>query len=152
MSDKARQRPSVGVALIVWRDNAKKELLLGLGHSAENKNEIYAVPGGHWESGETLAEAVRREAKEEANIQVGSLLLVSVYEFFNSEKQKSYVSIGFSGVLSDGSPTVMEPEQKANWGWYEPDVALRLPLFAPDKILIERALSGTVYASDGSRP
>ena len=55
-----KQKPGIGVAIVVWKDAAKQQLLLGLGHSKENRGEIYAVPGGHWESGETLAEAVKR--------------------------------------------------------------------------------------------
>jgi 8-oxo-dGTP diphosphatase len=138
-------KPSIGVAVVVWRDENRQELLLGLGHSGENRETIYAVPGGHWESGETLAAAVRRETLEEAGIEVSGLSLVSVYEFFNPEKQKSYVTIGFSGMITHGEPTVMEPDKKSNWGWYTPEAALALPLFVPDEILIRRAVQGPIY-------
>ena len=122
-------KPSVGVAAIVWKDADRQELLLGLGHSAENRDAIYAVTGGHWESGETLVDAVRRETLEEAGITVRDVRLISVYEFFNPEKRKSYVSLGFECVIDGGEPTVMEPDKKSSWGWYAPDAALRLPLF-----------------------
>lgn len=144
-SSSQRKSPGIGVAIIVWRDEERKHLLLGLGHNAMNRDEIYAVPGGHWESGETLTEAVRRETAEEAGVEVRDLRLISVYEFFNPEKNKSYVTIGFEGVLANGSPEVREPENKSDWGWYAAPEALARPLFAPDKILIERALSGLVY-------
>lgn len=140
-----KEKPGIGVAVIVWKDESKETLLLGLGHSAQNRNEIYAVPGGHWESGETLVEAVKREAMEEAGIMIKDIRLISVYEFFNPEKSKSYVSIGFEGVLAEGTPTVMEPQNKADWGWHKPEEAVKLPLFVPDKVLIERALSGVLY-------
>jgi ADP-ribose pyrophosphatase YjhB (NUDIX family) len=140
-----RKSPGIGVAIVVWSDDERKQLLLGLGHNAVNRNEIYAVPGGHWESGETLIEAVRRETAEEAGVEVRNLRLISVYEFFNAEKNKSYVTIGFEGILANGIPEVREPENKADWGWYSAPEALEHPLFAPDKILIERALSGLVY-------
>jgi hypothetical protein len=39
----------------------------------------------------------------------------------------------------------MEPEKKRDWDWYPPEGALQLPLFPPDRILIERCLSGTLY-------
>jgi 8-oxo-dGTP diphosphatase len=145
MTSMERQKPGIGAAVVVWKDERKEYLLLGLGHSAENKTEIYAVPGGHWESGETLAEAVIRETAEEAGIGIDNLKLISVYEFFNPEKNKSYVSIGFEGIISDGEPKVMEPDKKSNWGWYRPAEALELPLFVPDKVLIERAVNGIIY-------
>jgi len=135
----------LGVAIIVWKDETKTEVLLGLGHSAENRTEIYAVPGGHWESGESLVEAVCRETLEEAGITVRDVRLISVYEFFNPEKQKSYVTIGFEGFIASGDPRVMEEDKKSNWGWHKPSDAVTLPLFAPDKVLIERSLSGVLY-------
>jgi len=139
------QKPGIGVAVVVWESSSKTRLLLGLGHSAENRDKIYAVPGGHWESGETLADAVRRETAEEAGIRIDNLHFISVYEFFNPEKNKSYVTIGFEAVLAEGVPTVLEPEKKVNWNWYEPSEAVLMPLFVPDKVLIQRAVSGVVY-------
>jgi 8-oxo-dGTP diphosphatase len=140
-----QERPGIGVAIVVWQDAFRQLLLLGLGHSAANREEIYAVPGGHWESGETLAEAAIREASEEAGILVKDLKLISVYEFFNPEKNKSYVTIGFEGLLADGIPEVREAENKSDWGWYKPEEALALPLFVPDTALIQRAISGVLY-------
>jgi 8-oxo-dGTP diphosphatase len=142
--------PGIGVAIIIWQNRNRERFLLGLGHSAVNKDEIYAVPGGHWESGETLEQAANREAAEEAGVTATDLRLISIYEFFNAEKKRSYITIGFDGFLADGDPEVREPENKSDWGWREPTEALRLPLFAPDKILIERAVSGVLYEPVGS--
>ena len=57
-------RPSVGIASIVWKDKSKTHLLLGLGHDPTNRDKVYVMPGGHWESSETLIEGVKREVKE----------------------------------------------------------------------------------------
>jgi ADP-ribose pyrophosphatase YjhB (NUDIX family) len=141
----AKQKPGIGVAVVVWENERKERLLLGLGHSAQNKTEIYAVPGGHWESGETLVEAIQRETLEEAGIEIKDITLISVYEFYNPEKQKSYVTIGFSALHAGGQPTVLEADKKSDWAWHDPHQALSLPLFVPDKILIERSLSGIIF-------
>jgi len=138
-------RPGVGVAAVVWRDPARRELLVGLGHSPENRETTYAVPGGHWESGESLSEAVVREIREEAGIAVADLTLISVYDFYNPEKHRSYVTLGFAATLAAGEPRVMEPANKVWWGWMTPEHALTLPLFAPDATLIARARSGPLY-------
>lgn len=138
-----KQSPAVGAAVVVWQDETRSRLLLGHGHNS--REEIYGVPGGHWESGETLAEAARREAAEEAGIEVRGMRLISVYEFFNPEKNKNYVTVGFEGFIAGGEPRVMEPEKRINWGWYTPEEALRMPLFVPDVVLIERAVSGIIY-------
>src|SRR5262249_18791402 len=139
-------RPRVGVATVVWRDSSRQELLLGKGHNDATNDEIYAVTGGHWESGEALHEAAIREAREEAGVELVDLQLISVYDFFNPEKQRSYVTIGFSATWSGGEPTVLEVDKKANWGWYRPVDALSLPLFIPDRALNERAFAnGPLY-------
>jgi 8-oxo-dGTP diphosphatase len=135
-------RPRVGVATIIWRNADRKELLLGKGHSDAANDEIYAVTGGHWDSGEKLHEAALREAQEEAGVEVTDLQLISVYDFFNKEKQRSYVTVGFAGIWSAGEPTVLETDKKIDWGWYTPERALALPLFEPDRKLIERAAAG----------
>jgi len=141
----ALRAPGVGVAVVVWEDHSRRRLLVGLGHNADDKERVYAVPGGHWESGESLVDAIRRETIEEAGISIDQLELTSVYEFHNPEKRKSYVTIGFQAVLAAGTPQVMEPENKSDWNWYTIDEALSLPLFPPDKVLIERADSGVMY-------
>lgn len=141
--------PGVGVAVIVWQDRSRTRFLLGLGHSASDRTEVYAVPGGHWESGETLIEAAHRETAEEAGVEIADLRLISVYDFFNADKGRSYVTIGFEAVLASGVPTVMEPQNKASWDWRSPAQALTLPLFLPDKVLIERAVSGVHFAPPG---
>jgi len=141
----ALRAPGVGVAVVVWEDHSRLRLLVGLGHNADDKEQLYAVPGGHWESGESLIDAVRRETLEKAGISIDQPQLTSVYEFYNPEKCKSYVTIGFQAVLMAGTPQVMEPENKSDWNWYTIDEALGLPLFPPDKVLIERADSGVMY-------
>lgn len=138
--------PRVGVATVVWRDASRKELLLGKGHNDAQRDEIYAVTGGHWESGETLDQAAIREAREEAGIRLSDLQLISIYEFFNSEKKRNYVTIGFSAIWAGGEPRVLEAGKKINWAWHSPATALSLPLFEPDRKLIERAINnGPLY-------
>lgn len=138
-------RPTVGVASIIWKNKDKDMLLLGLGHDPSNKESIYAMPGGHWESGETLTEAVRREIREESNLETSNIEFLSVFEFFHAEKQKTYLSIWFETIWKSGELTVMEPENKSHWGWYSIEEALKLPLWKLDRILIDRALKKINY-------
>jgi ADP-ribose pyrophosphatase YjhB (NUDIX family) len=137
----------VGVALVLWRGPEKTHMLLGKGHSRADE-PIFALPGGHWDPGERLADAVRRELAEEAGVSCGPLGLVSVYDFVNRERQRQYVALGFEAVLDQGAPQVLEPDKKADWGWYSPQAALSFPLFEPDRVLISRVISRVQFTEE----
>lgn len=147
-----KNRPFVGVASIVWQTVDKKRLLLGLGHDPSNRRSIYAMPGGHWESGETLIEAARREIREEAGIEISNIKFLSIYEFFHAEKQKTYLSVWFEAIWDGGTPSIREPENKSTWGWYTPEEALALPLWYLDRVLIKRAMAQEAYGYPDGLP
>lgn len=63
----------VGAAVII-RDRAGAILL-----QRRTDNNLWSLPGGALESGETLAEAARREVLEETGLSVGTLRLVDVF-------------------------------------------------------------------------
>ena len=105
MSD---NRPGVGAAILVWRDSSKRELLVGRGHNSASE-EIYALAGGHIESGETLVQAAVRECFEESGVGVKNLRLLTVYEFFNTKKSRQFITVAFEGEW-DGTAPVPEKE------------------------------------------
>ena len=78
------ERPSIGVATVVIRD---KKILVG---EDTRKGNVFGVPGGHWESGETLKECALREIREESGIKAKNPILISVHDFYREDKQKSY--------------------------------------------------------------
>jgi 8-oxo-dGTP diphosphatase len=132
-------RPSVGVAVVVIKDN---KILLG---KDTRKGDVYGVPGGHWENGETLKECGVREVNEESGVKCTESDLVSVYDFYRLDKGKSYVTIGMKARYVSGELSDLAAEGRFNWDWYEPSEALKLNLFPADKVLIQRYLSGVVF-------
>src|SRR3989344_6119061 len=132
MNTQSENRPSVGVAVIIIKD---KKILIG--EDTRKGVAMYGVPGGHWESGESLKDCAAREVKEEAGVNVGDISLISVYDFYREDKKISYVSIGMKAIYKSGEPTDLREEGRLNWKWYEPKSCLQLNLFGPDKILIE---------------
>jgi ADP-ribose pyrophosphatase YjhB (NUDIX family) len=134
------ERPTVGVAAIVIKDD---KILIG--RDTRKGENLYSVPGGHWESGETLKECAAREVKEESSIICNNIQLISVFDFFREDKQKSYVTIGMKADYSSGVASDYLDEGRLEWNWYSSQEALKLNLFAPDKILIERYLSNKIY-------
>lgn len=62
-------RPVVSVSVIVFRDRAAQEVLV-VERGREPLKGYWAPPGGRIEAGETIAEAVRREVREECGIEI----------------------------------------------------------------------------------
>lgn len=138
--DIQRERPSVGVATIVV-----KEGKILIGRDTRKGDEVYGVPGGHWESGESLKECAVRETKEESGITCTDVKLISVYDFYREDKKKSYVTIGMKAEYESGELANQIEEGRMEWAWYGIEDALNLNLFVPDRILIERFRSGVMF-------
>ncbi|MFH1253721.1 MAG: NUDIX domain-containing protein [Candidatus Uhrbacteria bacterium] len=133
-------RPAVGVATIVVKAGK-----IAVGKDTRKGDAVYGVPGGHWESGETLKECALREVKEESGLTARNPQLISVYDFYRADKEKSYVTIGMKADYVSGDFSDLHDEGRLDWNWYTPEAALKLNLFPADKILIERYLSGVIF-------
>lgn len=133
-------RPSVGVATVVIKDG---KILIG--KDARKGDAVFGVPGGHWESGETLKECAAREVLEESGVSCSDVQLISIYDFYREDKGKSYVTIGMKANYLSGDLTDLHEEGRLDWNWYLTDDALKLNLFPADRILIERFISGIIF-------
>ena len=95
------------VYLILEQDG---KILLQKRESSGFYDGFYSLPSGHWEYGETLSEAVTREAKEELDITINP----SDLEFklaFHSENspQKPYIGMYFYTTKFQGTIKINEP-------------------------------------------
>ena len=68
-------RPLITVAAGVLITNANGHLLL----QRRTDNELWGIPGGAMEIGETLEETARRETKEETGLDIGAMVLFGVF-------------------------------------------------------------------------
>ncbi|MDD5146432.1 MAG: NUDIX domain-containing protein [Candidatus Pacebacteria bacterium] len=132
--------PGIGVATVVVRDG---KILIG--KDTKKGEAVFGVPGGHWQSGETLKECAKREVKEESGVNCDNVTLISVYDFYRADKEKSYVTIGMRADYISGNLTDLEDEGRLDWDWYSPEESLKLNLFPADKVLIKRFLSEVVF-------
>lgn len=87
--------PRVTIGAIVFND--KGDILLLKSHKWHGK---YIVPCGHVEFGETLVEAVKREVKEETNLDVEEVEFLILNELINSKEyykeDKHFVAVNFT--------------------------------------------------------
>ncbi|MFC1623298.1 NUDIX domain-containing protein [Patescibacteria group bacterium] len=140
MKKNENNRPSIGVATVVVKDGK-----IAIGKDVRKGEAVFGVPGGHWESGETLKECAIREVREECGVEAVNVELVSVYDFYRPDKEKNYVTIGMKATYASGKFSDHHGEGRLDWEWHTPEEALKLNLFPADKVLIERYLSGVIF-------
>ncbi|MFA5926758.1 MAG: NUDIX domain-containing protein [Patescibacteria group bacterium] len=112
-------------ALIV---NDKGETLL-MKRAAKSKNEVgyWTKPGGTIEFGETVAEAIKREVKEELGIEVELTDFINYTDHIIAEEEQHWIAINYAARIIRGKPRIMEPEKAEEIRWFPLDEL-------PDKI------------------
>ena len=102
----------VRAAGVIIKDN---QILLM--HRRKNGQEYWVVPGGKVEEGETSDQAVKREIKEELNLDV-----TRCEKSFETEDPISR-TIFFRCEISEGNPQLGGPELSRNSpsNWYQPE-------------------------------
>jgi len=83
ISERANSDIFVGVGAVIFRGN---DVLIIKRGKAPFKG-LWSIPGGGLEFGETLIDAVKREVREETNIEIDIIGLIDVFEGFQSERE-----------------------------------------------------------------
>jgi ADP-ribose pyrophosphatase YjhB (NUDIX family) len=136
------EHPIVGVAAIVLR--AGQVLLVQRGH--EPAKGLWGLPGGMLELGETLAEGVRREVREECGVEVELGPLVGVFEPMQRDEagrlRYHYVVLDYLASYVSGEPQAADDADAARW--VALDALERLPMLAETRAMIRKAAAPTV--------
>lgn len=131
-----KERPKVGLAVIVVKDN---KVLVGkrIGSHGEN---TYAFPGGHLEFAESWEECASRETMEETGLQIDNIrFFTATNDIFEKEK-KHYNTVFLLADYTSGEPEVKEPDKCLGWAWISWN-DLPSPLFKPIENLLKRGLN-----------
>jgi 8-oxo-dGTP diphosphatase len=88
-----RRSPPLAVDIIIFFDNK----LVFVKREREPFKDSFAIPGGFVEYGETVENAVVREAKEETGLEVKKITLFGVYSDPNRDPRGHTISIVFHG-------------------------------------------------------
>jgi len=88
------------------------------------KDGEYGVVAGHVDGNETIAEAMVREAKEEADITINESDLKVVHAQHRISKGSEYIDFHLVAANWSGEPRNLEPEKCDDLSWYAID---RLP-------------------------
>ena len=110
----------VGVGAIII--NPVGQLFLARrGPFANNERGMWEFPGGSVEFGETLAEALKREMREEFGIDIRVGELLDVVDHILVNEKQHWVSPTYLCEIIFGKPQIKEPEKCSQIGWFFPD-------------------------------
>lgn len=117
----------VGVGAAIF--NKEGKLLITL-RSKEAKNERgkWEIPGGGVEFGETFVQAIKREVKEELDIDITILELLGICDHIIPQEKQHWVSPTYICTISKGEPKILEPHKCAAIEWFTIEETEKLPL------------------------
>jgi 8-oxo-dGTP diphosphatase len=93
-----------------------------------NERGKWETPGGGSELGETMAQTLKREMKEEYGIEVEPVELLHVVDHIIKEEGQHWVAITYICRVVSGEPTIMEEGKCDAIGWFDLDQASSMPL------------------------
>ena len=98
----------VGVGALVFNQEGKV-LLAKRGPEARNEKGKWEFPGGSVEFNEKCEDALKREIKEEFDIEIEVLELLEVADHFVPKEKQHWVAPSYVARYVLGEPKVMEP-------------------------------------------
>jgi len=106
--------------------NSEGEIFLMKAYKWGNK---YVIPGGHVELGEKIADAFKREIKEETGLRVHDIKLLYVLEFIFGKgiKGKKHFICFVHTCKTESTKVKLDSEGK-EYVWVSPKKALKLPI------------------------
>jgi 8-oxo-dGTP diphosphatase len=115
-----RFRPYVAVELLLIKDD---QILLQRRFKTGYADGKYNPVSGHIDKDEFATEALIREAREEAgiDIDVKDLKLVHLQQFLPLDSGKEFVYFYFECKKWKGEPKIMEPEKHDDLSWFPLD-------------------------------
>ena len=140
----AREHPLVTVGAAIF-DEADRVLMI----RTPKWSNLWGIPGGKIQFGESSEAALRRELKEETDLDVHDIRFVLVQDCIHSPefyRDEHFVLLNYSCRCA-GQPRVRLNQEAVEFRWLTLKEALKLPLNRPTRFLLEALLSGTAAES-----
>ena len=129
--------PITTVGALIY--NSARQVLMLRTHKWSN---LWGIPGGKIKFGETAEAALRRELKEETNLDVTDIRFILVQDCIGSTefyKEAHFVLLNYTCVASNTDIILNDEAEEFRWTF--PAEALRLPLNTPTRVLVEAVIA-----------
>ncbi len=118
MTENQQQKPTVCSDVAVFCRHEGREFVLLVKRGDEPFKDMWLLPGGHVEFGESVEQAAARELREETGISGVKLNQVRAYSEIGRDPRGWFISILHVGVIRDRpipEPTAGDDAQQAAW-------------------------------------
>lgn len=111
----------IAVFLIVLKEeNKKTKILLQKRQNTGYMDNMWDLcASGHVENGESVADAVVREAKEEIGIKISKENLEFAGFYYNHLEEKTYCYVYFRAIKYENTPKINEAEKCSELKWFD---------------------------------
>lgn len=126
--------PVVTVGALIFNDAG--EVLMIRTHKWSN---LWGIPGGKVKWGETSDAALRREIKEETNLDVTDIRFVLVQDCIHSKefyRDAHFVLLNYTALAPEAQAVVLNEEAR-EFRWVKLDEAFRMPINTPTRKLLD---------------
>jgi mutator protein MutT len=132
--DPARAFPLVTVGALIFNELGQVLMI-----RTQKWSNLWGIPGGKIEWGETSEDALRREVKEETGLEIEAIRFVLVQDCIGSReyyREAHFVLLNYTCQARNGLAVVLN-EEAQEFRWVTVEEAARLPLNRPTQILLE---------------
>lgn len=110
----------VGGGVLIFNELGQV-LLLRRGSKSKNEKGLWSKPGGQIDFGEKVAEAMKREIKEETDLEIELWGYLPHTDHIIGEDGQHWVAFNYLGRVVSGVAKIMEPEKCEELGWFDLD-------------------------------
>lgn len=121
-------RPSVTVDVVVIM-RARQPSVLLIQRKHDPFAGMWAIPGGYVEMEESLADAARRELREETGVEVAEVEQLHTFGDVNRDPRGRTISVAYLAIVNDGEVNAKAADDASEVGWH---ALARLPPLAFD--------------------
>jgi ADP-ribose pyrophosphatase YjhB (NUDIX family) len=123
---------TVGAAIF---DSAGRVLMI----RTRKWSNLWGIPGGKIKSGERAEDALRREIKEETNLEIADIKFVLVQDCIHSKefyRDAHFILLNYSCRAAGHEPVRLNDEAQ-DWRWVSLEEALAMALNQPTRVLLD---------------